>query len=59
MTVLLLIPAVLAVLILVILLRAGLLKPTAAKTAEVKLDDSPRARAYGEQLSRLVRMETV
>mgnify|MGYP000589326052 CR=1 FL=1 len=59
MTVLLVIPAVLAVLILVILLRAGLLKPTAAKTAEVKLDDSPRARAYGEQLSRLVRMETV
>ncbi len=59
MTVLVVIPAVLAVLILVILLRAGLLKPTAAKTAEVKLDDSPRARAYGEQLSRLVRMETV
>lgn len=59
MTVLLVISAVLAVLILVVLLRAGLLKPTAAKTAEVKLDDSPRARAYGEQLSRLVRMETV
>ena len=59
MTVLLVIPAVLAVLILVVLLRAGLLKPTAAKTAEVKLDDSPIARAYGEQLSRLVRMETV
>ena len=59
MTVLWIIPALLAVLILVILLRAVTLKPTAAKTAQVKLDDSPRAKAYGRQLSQLVQMETV
>ena len=59
MTVLWIIPALLAVLILVILLRAVTLKPTAAKTAQVKLDDGPRAKAYGRQLSQLVQMETV
>lgn len=59
MTVLLVILALLAVLILVVVLRAALLKPTTAKTAEVKLDESPRAEAYGKRLADLVRMETV
>ena len=59
MAVLLVILALLAVLILVVVLRAALLKPTTAKTAEVKLDESPRAEAYGKRLADLVRMETV
>ncbi len=39
--------------------RALAMKPTAAKTAEPPKADESRAKAYGEKLSRMVRMETV
>lgn len=35
------------------------LKPTAAKNAKIKLDESERAVAYGKSLSKLVRIETI
>lgn len=47
------------VLIGVVLLRAVFLKPTAAKTATVKLDDSDRAKEYGEKLAKMVQKETI
>ena len=46
-------------LIVVVLLRAVLLKPTAAQTAKVELDQSPRAEKYGQQLAKLVQKETI
>lgn len=50
---------ILVVLIVVILLRAVLLKPTEAKHAVVKLDDSDRAKEYGQKLAKMVRKETI
>ena len=50
---------VIVILIAVVLLRAVLLKPTSAKTATVKLDESERAKKYGEELARMVRKETI
>lgn len=50
---------ILVVLIVVILLRAILLKPTEAKHAVVKLDDSDRAKEYGQKLAKMVRKETI
>lgn len=50
---------ILAVLVAVVLVRAALLKPTAAKEAKVKLDDSDRAKEYGEKLAKMVRKETI
>ena len=47
------------ILIAVVLLRAILLKPTSAKTATVKLDESERAKKYGEELARMVHKETI
>lgn len=46
-------------LIAVVLLRTLMLKPTAARTAQVKLDQSERAVEYGKKLSRMVQKETV
>ncbi|MBR3866277.1 MAG: M20/M25/M40 family metallo-hydrolase [Butyricicoccus sp.] len=51
--------ALLAAFILFLIVKTALVKPTAAKTAKVQLDESPRARAYGETLSRMVQKETV
>lgn len=51
--------AAIVLLIVVILLRALFLKPTAAKTAIVKLDESERAKEYGEKLAKMVRKETI
>lgn len=59
MTVLWIVLAVIALLIAVVLLRAVTLKPTAAQTAKVALDESPRAEKYGKQLSELVQKETI
>ncbi|MBP3610565.1 MAG: M20/M25/M40 family metallo-hydrolase [Lachnospiraceae bacterium] len=50
---------VLAALMLTALVRALLLRPTAAKYAVVPMDQSERATEYGKQLSRLVQKETV
>lgn len=43
----------------VLLIRTAMLKPTPAKTAQVKLQDNDRAREYGERLAQMVRKETV
>lgn len=43
----------------VILIRTMSLKPTPAKTAEVKLEDSERSRRYGQRLSKLIQKETI
>ena len=43
----------------VLLIRTAVLKPTPAKTAQVKLQDNDRAREYGERLAQMVRKETV
>lgn len=51
--------AIIAVLALVIVLRAVLLKPTSALHAKVALDESERAKEYGEKLAKLVRKETI
>ena len=49
----------LVVLIAVVLLRAVLLKPTPAKSAKVQLDDSDRAKEYGQKLAKMVQKETI
>ena len=43
----------------VVLIRALSLKPTPAKTANIELDNSQRAREYGRRLSKLIQKETV
>lgn len=43
----------------VILIRALSLKPTPAKTANIELDNSQRAREYGRRLSKLIQKETI
>ena len=45
--------------VLLLVLRAVTLKPTAAKEAKVILDESPRASEYGQKLSKMVQVETV
>ena len=59
MTVLWIVLAVIVILVAIVLLRAVCLKPTAAQTAKVQLDESPRAEKYGKQLSKLVQKETI
>ena len=48
-----------AVFLAFLLIKTALVKPTAAKTAKVHLDESPRAKKYGEMLARMVRKETI
>ena len=43
----------------VVLIRALSLKPTPAKTANIELDNSQRAREYGRRLSKLIQKETI
>lgn len=60
MKILLIVLAVFVILIAVVLVRAALLKPTAAKTAKVQIDNhSDRAKAYGERLAKMIRKETI
>ena len=47
------------VLVAVILIRALSLKPTPAKTANIELDNSQRAREYGRRLSKMIQKETI
>ena len=42
-----------------VVIRALMLKPTAAKTAQIDLKDTARAREYGEKLARMIQKETV
>ncbi len=51
--------ALLVLLVLASVVRAALLKPTAAKTASYDVEETPRAHALGERLARLIRIETV
>lgn len=43
----------------VVLLRTIRLKPTAAKTAKIELDDSERAEEYGKRLAKMIQKETI
>ena len=43
----------------VVLFRTLRLKPTEAKTANIELDNSHRAREYGRRLSKLIQKETI
>ena len=47
------------VLLAVVLIRALSLKPTPAKTANIELDNSQRAREYGRRLSKMIQKETI
>lgn len=51
--------ALLAVLVIVVLARTLMLKPTAASTAVVELDKTQRAVLYGEKLSKMIQAETI
>ncbi|MCI6091101.1 M20/M25/M40 family metallo-hydrolase [bacterium] len=51
--------AALAVLILIVVLRAVMLKPTEAKEAKVKLDTSQRSVEYGKRLAKMIQKETI
>lgn len=59
MTVLLIILFLILILTAVVLVRAVMLKPTPALTAKVEMDETERAKTYGEQLALLIRRETV
>ncbi len=43
----------------VVLIRTVRLKPTAAKTAVISLEESERASNYGQRLARMIRKETI
>ena len=45
--------------ILFILIKTALVKPTSAKNASVKLDESERSVEYGKQLAKMVQKETI
>ena len=47
------------VVIAVVLIRTLSLKPTAAKTANIELDNSHRAREYGRRLALMIQKETI
>ena len=51
--------AVVAALIIIVLVRALMLKPTSAANAVVELDNSERAVIYGDKLAKMVRVETI
>ena len=45
--------------IVIVLIRTLRLQPTSAKTANIELDNSQRAREYGRRLSRMIQKETI
>lgn len=59
MTVLWIILAILAALVIIVLLRTVMLKPTEARDAKVQLDTSERSVEYGKQLAKMVQKETI
>ena len=59
MKVILIILAIIVLLIAIVLIKAITLKPTAAKTAKVPVDNTERAVKYGKQLAQMVQKETV
>lgn len=59
LTVFLAILAVIVLLAVICVIRTLTVKPTAAKSASVPLEDSPRAEAYGQRLAQMIRCETI
>lgn len=59
MTVLWIILAFLAALVVIVLIRTVMLKPTEARDAKVQLDTSERSVEYGKQLAKMVQKETI
>lgn len=59
MTVLWIILAILAAVVVIVLLRTVMLKPTEARDAKVQLDTSERSVEYGKQLAKMVQKETI
>lgn len=59
MTVLWIILAIFAALVIVVLLRTVMLKPTEARDAKVVLDTSERSAEYGKRLAKMVQKETI
>ncbi len=59
MKIILAIPVVAALFVLYLLINTLRLKPTEAKDAKVKLDESERAEKYGNQLSEMIKKETI
>ena len=59
MIVLYIILGLLAVLLAVCVIRAVMLKPTAAVSASVPLGNTPKDAAYGEKLAEMIRCETI
>jgi carboxypeptidase PM20D1 len=46
-------------LVIIVLTRTILLKPTSAQTAKIALDESERATVYGKQLAKMIQKETI
>ncbi len=59
MTVLWIILAIFAALVIIVLLRTVMLKPTEARDAKVVLDTSERSVEYGKRLAKMVQKETI
>ena len=57
--ILLILLSLIAILAIVCIVRTLAIKPTAAKSAVVTLDESPRAEHYGKALSKMVQCETI
>ena len=51
--------ALILILVIVVLARTVMLKPTAASSAVVELDKTQRAVLYGEKLSKMIQVETI
>lgn len=56
---LLILVGLIALLAIICVVRTLMVKPTAAKTATVELDTSPRAEEYGQRLAQMIRQETI
>ena len=59
MKILLILLGIIALLAVICVIRALLVKPTAAKTASVPLENTPRAEEYGQRLAQMIRCETI
>ena len=59
MTILLILFALLLALIAVCVIRAAMLKPTAAATASIHIQNTPKDAEYGARLSEMIRCETI
>lgn len=57
--ILLILLSIIALLAVICVVRTLTIKPTAAKTASVPLDESPRAEEYGQRLAQMIRCETI